>query len=165
MLLAPTFPREGFRPGDDEFARLLAPELEPDLVLDVVGRNWTRMVKQPDHPDRPSDVEARAWFARGEPEFVVVGIGDEEIEVWPSGPDLQYCNVDRQERRVALIPRGMRSGGLLRVVVSAIDDTATREKAERTWCHQCGRFTASAREGDDGLCFDCSYTWRRGAVF
>lgn len=165
VLLPPTFPGANFRPGDDEFARLLAPDLEVDLVLNVLGRNWTHMTTWHDYPELPSDINARAWFTRGEPTFVVVGLGEREIEVWRSGVDVQYFNIDDQDQQVALIPRGLRVGGVLRIVAKALDDTAALELAERTWCRQCGRFSASSREGSDGLCLDCSHSWLRGTVF
>jgi hypothetical protein len=165
VLLPPTFPGENFCPGDDAFARLLAPDLEVDLVLDVIGRNWRHMTTWPDHPELPIDIDTRAWFSRGDPTFVVVGLGEREIEVWRSGVDVQYFNVDDQEQQVALIPRGMHVGGVLRIVAKAIDDTAALEQAERTWCRQCGRFAASSREGSDGLCFDCTHAWLHGTVF
>lgn len=159
MRLPPNFPRDHFRPADDEFASLLlGSDNHTDLVLDVLGRNWIGM-------SRCNQEDTAAWFMRGEPAFAVVGVSDDRVGVWCAGPDVEYFDPEADGVLVATVERGFRTGDLLRSVESALDAAAELERQRRTWCRQCGRFAASADPTSTGLCFNCRYSWRLGMVF
>ena len=163
MRLPSPFPREDFERADEQFAALIAPQNDAGFTLYAVGRNWVRMVpSRANGPVAPAVMD-RTWFTRGVPEFVVVGVGAEDIVVHVAGPAVEEFDPGsgmEPVARIALVPG---DGAVMRRLTQAVHEVGEVARTKFTWCSECGVFGANAL-GPVTLCLACD-DLRAGRVY